>query len=178
MEPVKGGTLAAVPEEAEALFKGVHPDMSIPSWAVRFAASLDNVMVVLSGMSNIQQLKDNTGYMQDFAPLSKQEQKTVSKVVEIINSKTVIACTGCRYCVDGCPMGIPIPNYFSLYNAFKQFGEGSNARFYYFNESSQASKASACVSCGQCEGICPQHLGVIDYLKQIAEVFEVAPEKQ
>ena len=175
MEPVKGGTLAKLPAAAEALLRQADPGASIPSWAVRFAASLPNVKMVLSGMSSTEQLLDNTGYMQDFAPLTQQEQAVIAQVVDSINASIAIPCTGCAYCTEGCPMHIAIPKYFSLYNAEMQElkeKDFTSQGTYYYNLTLKFGKASDCIACGQCESVCPQHLPIIENLKRVAKQFE------
>ena len=175
MEPVKGGTLAKVPARLEAMFKEREPEMSVPSWAIRFAATQENVMVVLSGMSNMEQLLDNTGYMKDFRPLDAEELALMKKAAEIINESINVPCTGCSYCTVNCPMHIAIPKYFSLYNADLQelaekgwTPQGS----YYANLTLQFGKASDCIKCGRCEAMCPQHLPIRRYLEDVAKHFE------
>ena len=175
MEPVKGGSLAKIPEEAEELFKRHDPSKSIPSWAIRFAASLPNVMAVLSGMSSVSQMEDNISFMKDFVPLTEEEQALCFKAAEIINSQIAIPCTGCSYCTEGCPQSIAIPQYFSLYNEDMREDlahKGWTVNFSNYEAvAKNAGKAGDCIECGQCEEVCPQHLTVIDYLKDVAAHF-------
>lgn len=176
MEPVKGGLLVNIPEEAQALLKEAEPQLSIASWAVRFAASLPNVAMVLSGMSNLEQMEDNLSYMKDFKPLSDSEKQLIDKVAEIILSKEKIPCTSCRYCVDGCPMQIAIPDYFKLMNDISKFGDSYLPRAKQSYQRSTGTlgkgKASACLHCGQCEAQCPQHLPITKFLEDVAETLE------
>ncbi len=175
MEPVKGGTLARVPEELEALFRSREPELSVPSWAIRFAASHENVMVVLSGMSNMNQLEDNTSYMRDFKPLNRDEMALMNQAAGILNRNIVIPCTGCSYCTVNCPKHIAIPKYFSLYNADCQEIREKTwtpQRSYYNNLTLSFGKASDCIRCGQCEAMCPQHLPIRKYLEDVAKHFE------
>lgn len=174
MEPMKGGSLVNIPEEAKKLFHAHHPDLSIASWAIRFAATPKNVMMVLSGMSNEEQLEDNMGYMEQFHPLDDIEQGIIHKATEIIKKAIAIPCTACRYCIDECPQKIAIPDYFAIYNNLKRFGgpQGMVARTYYGNLTQTHGKASDCIKCGKCEKRCPQHLPIRAYLEDVAESLE------
>ena len=175
MEPVKGGSLAMVPPKVEKIFKNAEPNMSVASWAIRYAASLDGVMMVLSGMSNMEQVEDNTSYMQNFKPLNEQEMRVVETAVKTLHDEITIPCTACKYCVEFCPMKIAIPDYFALYNAEKQERKDKpfNAqRMYYANLIKTHGKASSCVGCKMCERHCPQHIEISKWMKEIAKTFE------
>ena len=169
MEPVKGGTLARVPQSVESLLRARDAAASVPSWAIRFAASRENVMMVLSGMSDMAQLLDNTATMSDFKPLDASELAMLAKAAEMIRSHVSIQCTGCSYCTEGCPMGIPIPRCFELYN---EAARGEKRRDDYRRLTEGAGRAGDCIGCGQCEGVCPQHLPVRELLKKTAALFE------
>ena len=172
MEPVKGGTLANPPKAVRKLFDAYHPDMSYASWAIRFVASLDGIITVLSGMSNIAQMEDNLSYMRDFKPLNDEEQKIIQQAQRILGHSATIPCTACHYCMEGCPTGIRIPDIFAAMNKEIGNGQTEEAKAAYAKAVSEGAAASACIACGQCENACPQHLTVIEYLRQAAEMFE------
>ncbi len=173
MEPVKGGLLANPPEEAREILTTAEPEASPASWAIRYVASLDNVMIVLSGMSDDEQMRDNLSYMncQDFRPLSQTERKVLAKAREAIEQRSGIPCTGCHYCTPGCPAGIHIPEIFSVMNGYRRYGNLKRAKLDY-SWRPGGSKASACLQCGQCESACPQHLPIIQHLQEIAKTLE------
>ncbi|HHX73077.1 MAG TPA: 4Fe-4S dicluster domain-containing protein [Clostridiales bacterium] len=168
MEPVKGGTLAKLPEKAEALLRSFRPDWSIPSWAIRFVTSLEKVDIVLSGMNTLEQIYDN---MQAFEPLTQEERECLAQTADIIRAGTAIQCTGCDYCTPNCPTGIPIPQFFKLFNEYSQSGEAGNLQEQYDALADAGSKASACIECSQCEQSCPQKLEITNLLKLTARAF-------
>ena len=172
MEPVKGGMLADPPAFVKDILSAANPSLSPAGWAIRYAASLDGVLVVLSGMSNIAQMKDNLSFMANFKPLDTQEQAVIARAQEALDAVPSIPCTGCRYCVPGCPKSIPIPDIFGAMNRQLIFGQLDEARKNYAWETRSGAKASDCIQCGQCEAACPQHLGIIEYLKQCAAALE------
>ena len=174
MEPVKGGALAKVSPQVEDLLKGYNPDASPASWAVRFAASLEQVVMVLSGMSDEAQVADNTSYMKDFQPLNEEEIKILEQAADMIRNDIAVPCTGCAYCVADCPKNIAIPDYFTMYNKVKRFqGVGLGwEKQKYAKKAQERGKASECIECGLCEGHCPQHIEIRKCLKEVAAILE------
>ena len=170
MEPVKGGNLVNIPAEAQKIFDELKGG-SNASYAIRFAASFEQIMMVLSGMSNMEQMEDNISYMKEFKPLSEEEFEAVFKVRDMISAQGLIPCTGCKYCMDVCPQKIAIPDLFSDLNA-KTIHNYWNSDCYYEIHTQNGGKASDCVKCGKCEKICPQHLKIRELLAEVAEAFE------
>ena len=171
MEPVKGGNLVNLPDDAKVILEELHGG-SNASYAIRFAASFAGVKMVLSGMSNLEQMNDNLSYMKDFQPLNKTEMEAVHKVADVFHSKHMIPCTACRYCIEGCPKQISIPDLFACMNAKTVFHDW-NADYYYNNvHTVHNGKASACIKCGKCEKVCPQHLEIRNLLTAVVNEFE------
>ena len=174
MEPVKGGSLVNLPSRANQILRDLHGG-SNASYAMRFAGSFPMMTMVLSGMSNLQQMEDNIHTMRDFKPLDEREMKAVRKVCDIINAQNLIPCTSCRYCIEEstCPKGIVIPELFAAKNQLDTF-HNWNTKYYYdcVLTGSGRGKASECIQCGKCEKVCPQHLPIRELLKTVAKTFE------
>ncbi|MBP5308207.1 MAG: aldo/keto reductase [Clostridia bacterium] len=170
MEPVKGGNLVNLPSAALDIFeqlKGGSP----ASYAIRYAAGFENVFMVLSGMSNLEQMRDNVSFMRDFKPLDERERAAVETVRAVLKSADDIPCTSCRYCMEKCPKGIAIPELFACMNALHRHG-GWNPYMYYERSAPEGKKASDCIKCGTCERVCPQHLKIRNLLENVAQTFE------
>ena len=171
MEPVKGGSLVNLPDRAKGIFDSLDGG-SPASYAIRYAAGLDGIMMVLSGMSSLEQMEDNISVMKDFTPLDSRELDAVEKVKEIFSGMSLIPCTACRYCAPQCPKHISIPDIFSAYNS-KEIHHNWNADYYYnIHTTGENGKASECLRCGRCEKVCPQHLQIRDLLEKCADEFE------
>ena len=170
MEPVKGGTLVNLPEEAQKVLDDLQGG-SAASYAIRFAAGFEGMMMVLSGMGTLEMVEENCGYMKDFQPLNERELAAVTKVREIFNAQHLIPCTSCRYCTEVCPQGIRIPDLFACLNTKKQFGSWS-ADYHYSVTVKESAGPADCLKCGLCEDICPQNLQIRDLLEDVAAQFE------
>ncbi len=171
MEPVRGGALASMAPEIEDIFKKKRPDSSVASWALRFVGSLPGVMTILSGMSNEEQMNDNIGTFANFEPLSEEEFAIVNQVTDEILRIPQIGCTACKYCCDGCPMKISIPDVFRTINTLRRYPDDWRSKNFYSGLIQRSGKASDCVGCGQCERVCPQHLPIIDLMKEASEIL-------
>ena len=174
MEPVKGGSLVNLPEKAQKVYDELGTGASNASYAIRFAASQEGIRVVLSGMSDMAQMKDNVSYMKDFVPLNDTEMGAIAKVTAIYKGLDMIPCTSCHYCVEEnhCPMNIMIPEMFSCLNRKRIFNDWNQGMYYNLVSSGENGLASSCIECGGCEAVCPQHLEIRTLLKDVASEFE------
>ena len=172
MEPVRGGMLAKMQPEIEAKFKSVRPNDSVASWALRYVGSLEGVVTILSGRSSEEQMDDNIRTFTNFEALTPDEFKVVDEVTEEILRIPQIGCTACKYCTDGCPMKISIPDVFRTVNTLRRYPDDWRAKNFYSGLVNRSGKASDCVACGQCESVCPQHLSIIELLKEAAGILD------
>ena len=172
MEPVKGGSLAATTPDVEEKMKAVKPEASIASWALRFVGSLPGVVTTLSGMSDRTQMADNIATFRDFQPLTDAEKDVIAYAQQAIVQSPAVPCTSCRYCTDGCPQGIRIPDVFRALSTLRLYGESDRPHNFYKELVETSGKAGDCIACGQCEGVCPQHLPIIELLKEASEKLD------
>ncbi len=172
MEPLKGGALAAMGPEVQALLKAARPNASVASWALRFSASLDGIITVLSGMSNTEQMNDNLATMTQFQPLSAEDRAVIAQALDELKKVPTVPCTACRYCTDDCPQKINIPGVFDAYNNYLRYQNADGAKGNYRWAVGSGGKASTCIACGACEGHCPQHIPIISRLVDAAKILE------
>ena len=171
MEPIKGGSLAVLPEDIAAMYKDADTEASVSSWALRWVGTHPNVKVILSGMSTYDQVLDNLNTFEKFQPLNEEEQKLVTQVAETIQSRVKNGCTGCRYCMP-CPFGIDIPKNFAIWNHEAMYGNPTGAKKKYERELPESARADQCRKCGACEKECPQAIAIREDLVRVAEDFK------
>lgn len=173
MEPVKGGNLANPPEHVAKIMKDYRPEASISSWAIRYAASLEGLVCVLSGMSSVEQMADNLATMENFQPLSEEERAVIDRVCAAFRAIPTVPCTACAYCMKNCPAQVGIHGSFEAYNLYQTYNNVESARVIYGwrTANRQLGRASACIGCGQCEEACPQNLRIRDLLKEVEKAF-------
>lgn len=172
MEPVKGGSLANLPLPAAKILHTINPEVSLSSWAMRFAASLDGVITVLSGMSSLEHMRDNIRTMRGFSPLTAAEYAALESVNRALSALPSIPCTECRYCVKGCPEGIDIPGVLAAVNTMLLYNNPVGAQGHYNWVTRDGSVAGKCIQCGKCQSVCPQHIAIIEELKRAEAFFD------
>ena len=174
MEPVKGGLLANPPQKILDIFNAVDRDASPASWAIRYAASCEGVITVLSGMSNVEQMKDNISFMKDFKPMTAEEYAAIDQARAVLASVPIVPCTACGYCEKDCPKSIAVHNAFHAMNVLRRYGDAAAAKTDYDWSilGRSVGRLSECIGCGSCEDACPQHIAVRDELKKAAAALE------
>ena len=171
MEPVKGGSLAELPDDITSIFRNVRPEASTPSWALRYVATFPNVKAVLSGMSNMEQVEDNLHTFGNFEPLNQKEQEAVSQVAEALHKRVKNGCTACKYCMP-CPAGVNIPGSFGVWNEYHIYGNVADATWCWTREIPEEAKPKNCIKCGKCERVCPQKIHIREDLVKVQEELD------